>query len=152
MKKAFLVAFIIIVTFTACNTQSKPVYTENEKALAEHMYSFALNHVEEEDYNYLMMICLFPTETGGYLEFIYSNKQQFKNDKSDNPIKSLGYTTSYCYEIVNNKIKDEKMDFSLDGVINAEYKLMWYQDGTRDEKYNKLLDFARAISEAKPNK
>lgn len=99
-----------------------------------------------------MMICLFPTETGGYLEFIYSNKQQFKNDKSDNPIKSLGYTTSYCYEIVNNKIKDEKMDFSLDGIINAEYKLMWYQDGTRDEKYNKLLDFARAISEAKPNK
>lgn len=149
MKK--IICVVISITFifllSACSSQSdeEAIYSEEEKALAEDIYNFAVNNYEEEDYLYLMAMCLYPSDTGGYLEFIYSSKQLYTGDTKGEPFASLGYTTSFCYEVKDNKIIDEKIDTSLGGLFGSDYRLMWYQDKTKKEKLTSLLKFARAI-------
>lgn len=97
MKKCILIAVSIamIIILSACNSKTEYNYSESDKTLAEDIYTFANEKYKEEDNVYLMAICLFPTETGGFLEFVYSTKPLYSNSNQNEPFGSLGFTTGH---------------------------------------------------------
>lgn len=148
MKKCILIAVSIamIIILSACNSKTEYNYSESDKTLAKDIYTFANEKYKEEDNVYLMAICLFPTETGGFLEFVYSTKPLYSNSNQNEPFGSLGFTTSYCYEIKDSKIIDDKIDTSLGGILGSKNKMMWFQDDGKDKKCDALLEMARIIN------